>query len=796
MSNQEDDSFVSLGTTYANLLIEKSNSQPIDKAIRDLTAGKDFIFKNGSVKNSAVLHGTIAQQIAKLCWNQGLELESEQDFDNAYDWYIRCRDQKIPAYSRRGELRALICRVKMGNVDSELEDRIKKALEFKSFDALKEDLAYRYTIYLISSVRPSDAEGVLKNSLPDDNTLADYLKVAYNTYFDNIVLKLNFFVEKAESKTLSLEESLEAWELTNKLRETNDKTKLPLVEKYWKYFVYKTIGFWMSSDIQKAFDWYYRMDTGYMDDDVALRNMAILSMLLLEQADSSEFYVKLAIPIFLTAVYIDKLFVQSLDQTTWDDNFTFSLDNSLGQTCWDDYDNLPDNVNFNRAVDNQNISIRETQEYLLNRFEKAILANFPSFENMYRQEKEAIETLLNLNLDKPFIVSAPSVSFSNEAIYKQIRDALIYEYSCHYDNDEDVLRCGVMYHMPNVFVKCHNEEEEAPFFHYEQAQAACEKCIKALETVNTGKSNSIKLSAICGSVDIHKYPKLLSNLTSHVSNTLNSLIQKEFDFKLLLDCFHDICSQIDNDSLSYLLTNYVNGEVVELLNNDQMELRDGVGYMVRIYKLTPGNVRIKQNLEGILSNLAAQAATSNSYADKTALQQADAATGGQFSAAIKEAQIQGQLNDLIDKVNSGRVKKYSALQTVYTLYTQNPNDERLCTNLVTLCEVCVFEYIIKDISGSATVCSILDKLNRNKSATFKRCSSSLAKTYREFMSSLPNNIKGLIAPEEYPGAAIEAIGSSLNHSGYCLKKGLEYLKSLSGYTPSRRGGLFGNDLPF
>ena len=137
----------------------------------------------------------------------------------------------------------------------------------------------------------------------------------------------------------------------------------------------------------KAFDKLLTMYPGYIDSDNQFRNVAIAALGLVESGNADGNVLKYAISIWLSAVYTDRLFVKSLDYTSWDDNFTFTLQGSLGKTRDYSYDNIPDNINFDAPVDNQNIAIKDVQSSLSARMETFVRDNCRKYEQFFTNEK-------------------------------------------------------------------------------------------------------------------------------------------------------------------------------------------------------------------------------------------------------------------------------------------------------------------------------------------------------------------------------------------------------------------------
>lgn len=141
------------------------------------------------------------------------------------------------------------------------------------------------------------------------------------------------------------------------------------------------------------------------------------------------------------------------------------------------------------------------------------------------------------------------------------------------------------------------------------------------------------------------------------------------------------------------------------------------------------------------------------------------------------------------------MKNNTALNEVYKLYQKNPDNARICENLVTLCEMCIFEYVIKDAYGASSVKATLNSLQNNMSPTFRAKASKLSKAYNDIWGTLPQTTRMLLS-----GSGM-ALGQTLNDKGYALKAGLDYLKTLGSVRSSRSrlgglGFLDDVDLPF
>ena len=137
--------------------------------------------------------------------------------------------------------------------------------------------------------------------------------------------------------------------------------------------------------------------------------------------------------------------MRSLDYTSWDDKYEFTLDGSLGQTNYDSYDELPENVNFNSPVDNANIAIKDVQNSLLTRLEASVRKYHPKLETFCNNEKDALDKIIELRLDKSYILASPQLCRTLASIRMSIENAFEYELELDYGNREDVIALGCTY---------------------------------------------------------------------------------------------------------------------------------------------------------------------------------------------------------------------------------------------------------------------------------------------------------------------------------------------------------------
>lgn len=763
----------------SSLCIEKAESQPKDKAIDSLNQLRSRIVSYCGQPIVNQLTEKLTGLIVKAKWAYGIELEHEHIFDKAIVAFDSAASEHVSSYQKRAEFRSLICHIKEGSIDANIEIEIAKALKEKSFEALREDIAYRYVCYLIKNVRPGDAENLIKTYLPHEKTLLD---ICVNLYVKEAEVKLVEFNNKLQQMTEGTMSTKDAMSFIKEIDSYKERISKHLPDTSAKFSKYKVQirayilkCFFNDEDYVSAFKALKSMHSNFIENETAFRNLAVASLGIIESDCSDKQMLRSAISLAVSAIYTDSLFVHSLEHTSWDDQYTFTLDESLGRSVEDDYESLPDNVNFDEAVDNQNVSIKDVQKNLLLRLETAVREKHSALEDYCQNEIDSLNQILELNLDEHFVLATPGLAKTIQSVETSVREALDYDYNQGYGNQEDVLAVGLMYGF-----------DDGNYSTYKVAKSLLNVCKSALSGSQTNINAAFTASNI---LNIKTFDKLYGDLKSACSSEMHEAISSKTAYKQFLDKYEVVCKTIKDTMLSMTCANYVNGEIIHRLNDDSMKLRDGIGYMVRIYNLAPSNVQVKQNIEGILKNLIIEIEENGNSLDSAALTKAQRDLSGKFDQLIEDARVQATLGVIIDKVNNNKMNKKDALKKVYELYQKCPNNDRVCQNIVTLCDICISEYIIKDSWDAGTVCSILDALNNGKSATFRKYARKLANEYHDIMNQLPYDTRMLIEIGF-------SLNSTLNDKGRAFKKGLEYYKKLGGAT-SARSSLFGDlDLPF
>lgn len=752
------DEILNLWREYVDSIVKKASSQPKDKAIASVSKARKAVLAYAPKDFEDSKQEELLRIIAKYQWELAVDFEHEQSYKEAISLYDEIVAEGVQSFQNRAELRSLICHVKGNDVNEQVEERIKQALEIRSYQALREDLAYRYSIFLLQQTRPSDAQAVLSKYLLEESELLSLCENIFIKEAENKLSEFNHLAERLNNGKMSVAEATDfkvavrsfKKQITEKLTDLG-RPFSQITSKVESYILNKMFDEEMYMELLTKL---MQENPNYIENNTDFRNIAIASLGIIESEDSDESVVKRAIATCLTAIFCDRLFVQSLDYTSWDDKYTFTLDESLGQTSYDDYDELPDNVNFDSPVDNVNVAIKDVQNSLITRVESAVRKYHPDLEKFCNDEKDALSKLIELRLDKSYILASPFLCRTLASARMSIENAFEYELNQNYDNHEDVVALGSTYGFSGG--------EYSEYFKGSNALRFCKSSLSSRPAVTVdGAFAPDKVAAI------KRFKRLFADLKSAVGTAMNEDIRSKMDFKKFLDKYEVICKAVNDNTLSLTCSNYVNGEVVHLLNEDKMELRVGVGYMVRLYNIAPSHEQVKNNLEGILNNLAHKAEKDNRAADRNALQKALRDLNGKFDDAIA-------LSVIIAKLSNKRIEPYTALSQLYNLYNKKKNDAEVCDALVAVIKLCIHKYIMGDsYTGKSQVKSVLNQLQTNRSSVFKEKAKMLAAEYLEIFKQLPSDAQILMMG----GLSIGL--QTLNSKGLALKEGLDYLKNLS-----------------
>lgn len=804
IKNLNSDIIIGLWDSLFKAELTNAQEMTYEDSISHLQKLSTYVSEKCYAKKENDLLKNITSELVAIHKKEGYKQEGAGNIDKAISSY-NCLSSVGDVRSKTwAKIRTTICQLKKGT--SLKEKDVLKVLSYVGFAKEKKDLSYRYGIWLIKNTGAKNALDFIKEHLPDEDELIDICNNEYIVKAEASLAELNASIEEMSTGKMSL---LDATKLASKI-DSYDATISPYLENVHSKIISlkESIQSYILSKSFEEGDYKLALkllkDTGasWFLDDLYFRNVAIACLGIAENGLLNKLNYKEVISYWLTAVYRDQLFVQSLDYTSWDDSYTFTLDNSMGGSKDESFDILPDNVNFDEAIEGSVISICEVQQSLLGRFEAAIESLDDFYRQFYDAQKDAMDSLVKLNLDHPCMIAAPYLANKTRKCINEIKGTLDYEYD-NYGN-ENTLKVGLMYNLTS-----------GVYGDYKTATTAIDDCSKAILT----KSVALVNSAFCDSTidSIREFPDLYSSFVVNLQNALSSLIKDEADYKTVMSLFIPICRLINDSTLAYMFGNHINQCVVGELNNEKLDLATGLKDMVSVYEVAKNCSRLKDNIGNVIDALIRKYVTEEKSTDLSTLKIVLRKTGREFEPNVEKAlteqvviiavisdhldcikelatisansvslrsrlshikdeaeevSINLQLSQIVDEVNKNEIPYYSALQKVYPLYEAHQNNKRVCENLCTLVGMCIREYVIPDKDGKSTVMTVFNKLKYKKSTIYKSCASSLREERENILNSLPYDARSLLT-----GGTV--YGSTLNAEGTRLKNALQLYLDLA-----------------
>ena len=792
-----------LWTKYVSAKSSIICKKTIDEAIADLTVLLSEVNSLCNSDNKESLTKEISSCLSKKLLSRAKKHEKNHAYDKAIGDYTSILNISRNFFDIR--VRISICKLKDNkSLSSKEAEEINNLLSINKDKKYQQDLAFRWCIYLISNNLSEKAEEINKRILGTDNEIAQLCQEERIKIQQSILDGLNDQIHKLNNSELTPEEAIAfGLSLSKTLSDINlivqvSTQKSNILKESIRLYAIEM--FYIQGNYIQSLNGLKVHDSTYLSDPIALRNIAIMCLNAAEDGLLTENNYKELLAIWATTIYQQKIFVDSLNYTSWDDSYTFTLESALGQLG--DTDELPDNINYDTPSDNSVISILEVQKTLLSRMEAAIQNNV-EYQQFLSSQLEAMDKLAEQNLDESCVLVAPYMLSISNTYNSNVTKALTIEANGHYGNWEAILEIGSIYGLNN-----------GDFKKYSSALDSLNSAIASIEKKQKIKSSFTKTRIL----QIKEFENLMANLTSTVMTAMNNDIAQDIEYSQLYSDYGVVIKIIGDDTLSFTFSNYINQQIVKTLNDKNQTLAQGTPLLFNIYDFCKCNPHLRRNLENIIEALIHNYITDGDEENitvlnnilsstrefdsqvvkalkggdgvpeemmtllfssneqrfnvlKTKIGNKSAAIQNQFnatSAKMKTIKIQIEMSQIVDQVNNNTLDKWDALQKVYNIYKNNKDNASVCKNLSTLIPMCVMEYIIPDKYGKSKVEAVLNSLKSNMSSTFRSNNSEISEAYSMIWNQLPYNARSAIQNNPW----------SLNEQGEALKKGLDYLKDL------------------
>lgn len=531
-------------------------------------------------------------QLSERYFKKAICLEKSSKYPEAIQVYkkaIECSDKSNNSTTTHNAVaRISICRLKL-NESIDLRDISEVQKSDKEY---QKDLFYRYSVYLLKEGEFQQAENIISTHLNFESTeieklkdvlkaekinttlnqitiinqkieqlynnslLTDELSTFYNG-LDSIIAYLKPINLELSEKVMAIKPTLFNRLLTNYISIEQYGNAINLIQKYPK--------FWESPEL--------------------LKNLGICCYGYTSKGLLTEKNYKIVISGWLTSVYSDNVILKSLEDTSWDDNYTFSLAESIGSN-YSQHDEVPENVNYDE-VSESNISIGSTQRELIQQFETIIhneiqdhqLSNIVN--DFYNKEKVALEKVVEI-LASDILFPTPYFAISNGLNNEIIRE-LDSEYEAY--SNEEALEAGVPY------IK---NSTSSIVYQYFFANDIIERIKSAIEVENSVTIKKLNTNENKGW--LVKFDKISTTVEDSLFNTIANKISEDDENEAIIAVMEEcIAFSSNNEKLKHQYSNYVASYCISQVNNDAIDNYKAITLMKGAYLHSPNNLRICQN---------------------------------------------------------------------------------------------------------------------------------------------------------------------------------------------------------
>lgn len=781
LCDELEEVFHDLADQLSARTIKKSQKQPRSKAIQTLLELQRFL--NGWSFTSLLDQYNVVGLLSDACYMEGVELEEKGDLKEAQKIYHLAIVNGCTQKDFAG--RHAICSVKREDLSlATVKGDVNKVKDLLPAD-LKKDLLYRYVLRLLKAGDIATAESILKSDMRSRNLL-ELCESCKLRKVKGLMLDFNDKVNAITNGSLGYADA-------NAFLAAIPKLAKPIEEVYPEYRGYFSTlpaklrpylikAAYRSKDFKMVYDSLIAEKKDFISDLTLFRNIAVSCLGLIENNGLTAGNYKDVISIWLSAVFCDALIVKSLDYTSWDDGYTFCLDDSLSQTF--EYDDLPDNINFDEPSDT-NISIGSVQKSLLERTEGVLSSLDQEYYDFYLQQKAAMTALVDLfgqytgDAVAPHTIGLLPASYARDLKKRLIDDA---------DDYETGLRVGYLYGF-----------RDDAFEKYNKAFTNYERCLDSARSL----TGSIAWGSTAIS-SIRQFSGLFRQLISEVTSIIQNHVNTRSDYRTLLEPLCRISSALGDRNLTHLVGEYLNGGIAQDVKSDKMTQVDALPLLVKSYLGCKTHTGLKQNSEIVLGNVIGEYIRRGLTVDKTALTEVIATTREYDSHIIEvisdfgvdstlqknravalldilapkavgksydiakakdSLEVMSQITSIMEGAKNGTANLASDLKTMYNLYQTHKDHEVVCVVLAQIASACVSVYFFNGQSGGYGVETILNQLLNNRSSKFLE--------QRHYFRDNLNDMRSKLGATYY-----QVLGMSdyeLNDNGKRLKKALTIL---------------------
>jgi len=573
--------------------ISLANTEGKVKSLKDNLRFIDMTTKSGIENDFAALRKKHLSELAEINFSFGIQseksnklVEAIQHYSTAKDFAAQSSNAKI-LYS--SSTRTGISKLKnREHIEPNIFDDVNKSsIEYKR------DFFFRYAKKLLQDKEYLETEKIISNHLNFSSSAIDKLKELLKTKKIKDAIKkvdeINYNLDQLYENSFPVDDLKNLYEnfdkkideiksviptLTDKLKQIKPSLFNRLLTHYISeeqfgnaiVLIQKFPSFWESPEL--------------------LKNLGICCYGYTAQGNISQKNYQTIISNWLTAVYCDKVVLNSLEETNWDDEYTFTLTDAIGSN-YQQHSSLPDNVNYDDITDS-NISIGATQRELLQQFETLIHQKISdsslvkTVTDFYEGEKEAVQKVVSV-INTEILFAAPFFA-KTHGINNEIIEELDNDYE-EYSNEE-ALQAGVAY------IKNKSESSVGKY------SAAKELVTKLLSAIHNEKLNDVKAVVTDNQKSlIEEFETIKDSVEDSIYNAFALKIEEDEENEDLIPLMNE-CIRLtsQNEKLKYQYSTYVADLCISKVNADEMTNLKALNLMKSAYFNSKDNTRICKNI--------------------------------------------------------------------------------------------------------------------------------------------------------------------------------------------------------
>lgn len=552
----------------------------------------DTANKKGSESEFHSLKRKHLHDLADSYFKKATDKEKSNNFTEAIQYYNKGKDYAEKSDNKKIKnnsiTRIAICQLKQQ--DSISLDNIS---EIQKSDAnYQRELYYRYTIQLLKNKKYSEAEKIISTHLNFQSSEIDKLKEVLNAEKNNNAVKrvaeINNSIEKLYNNALSTDDLKSLYDnldkVSNEVR-LLDKQVSERISAIKPTLFNRLLTQYISGGQYGNAIAIIQKYPKFWESPELLKNLGICCYGYTSKGLLTEQNYRIVISGWLTSVFSDKVILKSLDDTTWDDNYTFSLLEAIGSN-YSQHEEMPDNVNYDEITET-NISIGATQMELLQQFETIIHKEIQDTKlsklvnDFYESEKAAIKKVIEV-VENDIFFSTPYFATLN-GINNEIIEELDNDY--HNYSNENALEAGVPY------IKNSNSSVVYQYFF------ANDLVDRVITAINNENSVAIKsLNTKDNKQLIEKFDNISSSVEDKIFNTIANKISEDDENEKLIPVMEECFSfSSQNEKLKHQYSNYVANYCISKVNVEEIDHFKALTLMKGAYLRSPHNPKIVKN---------------------------------------------------------------------------------------------------------------------------------------------------------------------------------------------------------